>query len=311
MHFGTGIEIVSIGIEMKQIAMILLLVTGLASAGVYRDAGAGLYPFLKMDTGARSASLGGTDAVNGDLLSIFANPAMIAGSSPGVSAGHNQWYGTTTQNFLAGTAVLSDRFTGSLGFRAVSTTGLEYREAPTSDPVDVFDAYDFSAVGAVAARTGRFDAGIGFKYIHEKIWLESSNGWAVDLGVAYHPAASLVLTAAYLHSGPMVVMDEDEFRMPRTWLFASRWNVSLPQGTASLSGQVERPLDNQAVAGFGIEYRPVQWAAVRGGWKTGDDSSDLTAGAGLSASDWMLAYAFVPGDYALGDSHRVTLSRAL
>lgn len=295
---------------MKNLFILPMLLAVVASAGVYRDSGLGLYPFLKMDAGARSAALGGTGAVNGGPLSIFSNPALVAGEGPSLSAGHDQWYGSTTQNFLAAVGHLGGVLTGSLGFRSLTTTGLEYRESPSSNPTDTFNAYDFSFNGALAAETGSFRTGIGFKVIHEKIWLETSNGWAVDLGFAYNPSPGLLFTGAYLHSGPGVKMDEEEFRFPRTWVFASRWDFSLPQGSASLSGQVMRPLDNRTRAGFGLEYRVVEWAALRGGWKVNHDASDLTAGAGLSASCWTLDYAFVPTGYALGNAHRFTLSRS-
>lgn len=295
---------------MKNTLTALLLLAVVSAAGVYRDAGLGLYPFLKMDVGARSAALGGTGSVNGGVLSIFSNPALIAGVEPSLSAGHNQWYGSTTQNFIAAVGNLSGKFRGSLGFRSVSTMDIEYRESPSSEPVDTFNAYDFSFNGAIAAELGRFDVGAGLKVIHEKIWLESSNGWAVDVGFAYHPRANLLLTGAYLHSGPEVQMTEDNFRFPRTWVFGSRWDVELPLGSASVSGQVMRPLDNRTRAGFGLEYNVVDWASLRGGWKINDDSSDLTAGAGLSSSGWTLDYAFVPGGYSLGTAHRFTLSRS-
>ncbi|MCK5785489.1 MAG: PorV/PorQ family protein [Candidatus Sabulitectum sp.] len=296
---------------MNKTLLILLILAGLSTAGVYRDSGLGLYPFLKMDVGARVAALGGTGAVNGDELAIFSNPALIAGMGTSLSAGHNQWFGTTIQNYVAATSQLGSIFTGSLALRSVSTTGIEYRETPTSDPVDTFNATDFSANGAVAARMGRFDAGIGFKLIHEKIWLESSNGWAVDLGFNYHPHSSLVFSAAYLHSGPSVTMIEEEFRFPRTWVFASRWNGEVPFGSLSLSGQIMRPLDNRTNAGFGVEFSPLTWASLRGGWKINDDSGDLTAGAGVSVKSWTLDYAFVPGDFSLGTTHRFSLSRSL
>jgi len=296
---------------MKQMIGIILLLAGSGTAGVYRDAGSGLYPFLKMDVGARAAALGGTGAVNGGVLSIFTNPALIASEGPSMSAGHNQWYGETTQNYLAAVAGIGGSFTGSLALRSVSTMNLEYRETPSSDPIDTFNAYDFSFNGAVAASFGNFDAGIGLKVIHEKIWLESSNGWAADIGICYNPAPGLILTGAYLHSGPAVTMADTEFRFPRTWVFASRWTLGVPLGTAAVSAQVMRPLDNRTRAGFGLEYCPVQWAALRGGWKLNDESSSLSAGAGLSSSGWGLDYAFVPGDYSLGTSHRFTLSRSL
>jgi hypothetical protein len=296
---------------MRKTVQLLLLMAGLSAADVYRDAGSGLYPFLKMDVGARAAALGGTGAVNGYELAVFSNPALLPNMEPSICAGHNQSFGTTSQNFVAAVAGLGSIFTGSIAFQSVSTSGIEYRESPTSDPVDTFTAADFSFNGAVAAGMGNFDAGVGMKIIHEKVWLESSNGWAADMGIAYHPHASLLLTAVYLHAGPSVTMADESFRLPRTWILASRWNRQFPFGDLSISGQVMRPLDNRTRAGFGLEYNPVRWASLRGGWKLNDDSSNLTAGVGLSTADWALDYAFLPGDYSLGASHRFTLSRSL
>lgn len=295
---------------MKRTSIILLCLAAISAGNVYRDAGSGLYPFLKMDVGARSAALGGTGSVNGGILSVFSNPALLAAEEPSVSAGHNQWYGSTTQNFIAAVGSLGEKLRGSLGFRSVTTMDLEYRDSPSSDPVDTFNAWDFSFGGAVATEMGRFYVGAGIKYIHEKIWLEASNGWAVDVGFGYRPAAGLLLTGAYLHSGPEVQMADESFRFPRTWVFGSRWDMELPLGSASVSAQVQRPLDNETSAGFGVEYRVLPWAALRGGYRYNDPSSDITAGAGLTASGWTLDYAFVPGDYSLGTAHRFTLSRA-
>lgn len=296
---------------MNKALLILIILAGFSAASVYRDAGLGLYPFLKMDVGARVAALGGTGAVNGDELSIFSNPALLAGRKTSVSAGHNQWYGNTSQNYVAAVSDLGSVLTGSLALRSVSTTDIEYRETPSSNPVDTFSATDISANAAIAARLGRFDLGLGFKMIYEKIWLETSNGWAADLGFNYHPHSSLLFSTAYLHSGPSVTMDDKEFRFPRTWVFASKWNGAVPFGTLSLSAQVMRPLDNKTKAGFGIEFNPSPWASLRGGWKLNDDSGDLTAGAGVSVKGWTLDYAFVPGDFSLGTTHRFSLSRSL
>jgi len=296
---------------MRKTITILFVLACVSLAGVYRDAGLGIFPFLKMDVGARVSALGGTGAVNGGELAVFSNPALLAGRESSVSAGHNQWFGTTTQNYLAAVSRLGRTFTGSLALRSVSTTGIEYRETPSSNPVDEFNVTDFSISGAIAAAIGDFDAGLGVKLIHEKIWLESSQGWAFDVGFNYHISSSLLFSTAYLHSGPSVTMDENDFRFPRTWVFASKWDGHTPLGAISLSGQVMRPLDNRTSAGFGIEITPVQWVALRGGWKINDDSSDLTAGAGLSAKNWTVDYAFVPGSYSLGTTHRFSLSRSL
>ena len=295
---------------MKNILITTFIICTVASASVYRDSGLGLYPFLKLDVGARVASLGGTGAVNGGELAIFSNPALLTSCPTSIAAGHNQWYGDTNQSYFAATSKIGKKLVGALAFHSVSTTGIEFRENPSADPVDTFSAYDFSVNSAVAISLGRFDIGAGVKYIHEKIWLESSNGWAVDFGFNYRPHSTLLFSAAYLHSGPAVVMVDTEYRMPRTWVFASKWNNNYSFGNLSLSAQVERPLDNRTTAGFGLEYVPLQWIALRGGWKLNDDSSSLTAGAGFNAKSWALDYAYVPGEYSLGNSQRLSLSRS-
>ena len=294
---------------MKNILITTFIICTVASASVYRDSGLGLYPFLKLDVGARAAALGGTGAVNSGELAIFANPALLAYCNTSISAGHNQWYGDTNQSYFAATSKIGRKLVGSLALHSVSTTGIEFRDSPSSDPIDTFNAYDFSVNTAAAIPLGRFDIGVGFKYIHEKIWLKSSNGWAVDLGFNYRPLSSLLFSAAYLHSGPSVTMTDTEYRMPRTWVFASKWFNNYSFGDVSVSAQVKRPLDNQTTAGFGLEYVPLQWISLRGGWKLNDDSSNLTAGAGFNAKGWALDYAYVPGEYSLGNSQRLSISR--
>lgn len=296
--------------DMKNILITTFIICAVASASVYRDSGLGLYPFLKMDVGARAAALGGTGAVNGGDLAIFSNPALLASSNTSVSAGHNQWYGDTNQSYFAATSKIGRKLVGSLAFHSVSTTGIEYRDNPSVNPLDTFNAYDFSVNTAMAVPIGRFDIGVGFKYIHEKIWLESSNGWAVDVGFNYRALSTLMFSAAYLHSGPSVTMTDTEYRMPRTWVFASKWSDNYSFGDIAVSAQVKRPLDNRTIAGFGLEYAPFQWIVLRGGWKLNDDSSNLTTGAGFTAKGWALDYAFIPGEYSLGNSQRLSISRS-
>jgi hypothetical protein len=61
-------------------------------------------------------------------------------------------------------------------------------------------------------------------------------------------------------------------------------------------------------ARVGVEARPVPGFALRGGWMFGQDSNDLTAGAGLAAGRWAFDYAFVPYRNGLGNSHRAGLT---
>jgi hypothetical protein len=277
---------------------------------VYRDAGAAAYAFLKMDVGARSAALAGTGILNGSRLGIFGNPALLASADPSVTIGHNQWFGTTTQNYIAGVFRLGG-VTTSAAFRMLHTGDLEYREEASGDPVDTFSAWNLSLGCAASLRLGMFDLGAGVKFLREKVWTEDSDAFAFDAGLIVHPLEDLELAAVFQNVGPMVTMVDMSFRLPFTWRFGARYTRGIPLGRLSLTGEVSKAIDYPPRAAAALEYVPVEWVALRGGYRFGDESQGMTAGAGLKAAGWTLDYAFVPGRYALGTAHRFTLSRSI
>ena len=184
-----------------------------SSDEVYRDAGAGAFSFLKINPGAKAAALGGTGLLNSGDLAVFTNPALLASMDRGnISAGHNQWLGDATQNFLSWNFSLN-RIKCALGTRFVYVGNLEMRETATSEPVTTFSAWDISIHAAAGIRLGMFDIGIGMKLIREKIWMESATGIAFDAGVIIHPLSGLELAASLQHIGPSVTMVEDDFRL--------------------------------------------------------------------------------------------------
>ncbi len=281
-----------------------------AGDDVYRDAGAAACAFLKMDVGAEAAALAGTGILNGGRLAIFGNPALLAASDPSVTIGHNEWFGTTTQNYLAGVFRIGGVVVSS-AFRMLHTGGMEYRDEATGDPVDTFSAWDLSLSCAGAVRLGMFDLGAGFKILREKVWTEDSDGIAFDAGLIVRPLETLELAAVFQNIGPMMTMVDNSFRLPFTWRFGARYTHGLPLGRLSVTGEVSKAIDYTPRAAAALEYSPVNWAALRTGYRFFDDSQDFTAGAGLTAGGWTLDYAYVPGRYALGTAHRFTLSRSI
>lgn len=291
--------------------MIIMVFPVFSSDEVYRDAGAGAFSFLKIDPGARAAALGGTGLLNSGSLAVFTNPALLASMDESyISAGHNQWLGDATQNFLSWNFNLN-QVKCSFGTRFLYVGNLEMRETATSEPITTFSAWDISFHAAAGINLGIFDLGIGMKLLREKIWMESATGIAFDAGVIIHPIAGLDLAAALQHLGPSVTMVEDDFRLPATWRLGGRYSFSFPFGDAAVSAEVAKPLDNTLSAGSGIEYTPQKWLKLRFGMRFMDDSRDFTSGIGLSAGSWTLDYAFVPTDYALGTVHRFTLHKSL
>ena len=223
--------------------MIIMVLPALSSDEVYRDAGAGAFSFLKINPGARAAALGGTALLNSGNLSVFTNPALLASMDRGyISAGHNQWIGDATQNFLSWTFSLK-RVKCALGTRFVYVGNLEMRETATAEPITTFSAWDISFHAAAGISLGMFDLGIGMKLLREKIWMESASGIAFDAGVIIHPLSGLDLAASLQHIGPSVTMVEDDFRLPASWRLGGRYSFHFPLGDAAVSMEVGKPLD--------------------------------------------------------------------
>ncbi len=291
--------------------LIFAALPALSSDEVYRDAGAGAFSFLKIDPGARAASLGGTGVLNSGSLAGFTNPALLASLETGaIAAGHNQWFGDASQNYLAWNFPAGPVIC-ALGGRFLHVGNLEMRNEASSEPLDSFSAWDMSFHAAGAIRLGMFDLGIGIKILREKVWMESSSGIAFDAGLVIHPMNNLDIAAAVQHIGPSVTMVDNEFRLPSTWRAGARYTFGLPIGLLALTGEIKKPLDNRFSAGSGLEYTPKKWLSLRFGMKFFDDSRDLTAGMGLSAGGWILDYAFVPVNYAMGTVHRFSLQRSI
>jgi len=292
---------------------LLVLLPGASSAeAVYRDAGAASWPFLKMDIGARAAALGGTGLVNSGSLAIFANPALLAGQGASITASHNSWFGKTDQQVLSAVFPRGDRLAASLAFRILNTGGLEYRETPSSEPTGTFDVTDLSLGAAIGWRpVDSFAVGAGIKFIREKVWIEESSGLSFDAGILSTPARGLVLSAAIQNIGPGAVMVSREYRLPRTIRAGAGYTIPSPAGSFTVSAEVQKPIDNRPRGGAGLEYQPMAWVSLRGGYRFNDPSSTFTAGMGFSQLGWVLDYAYVPGSHSLGDTHRFTLTRTL
>lgn len=301
---------------MRRILPVALLACLTASAddGIYRDAGASAFQFLKIEVSARAAALGGTVLLNSGPLSGMSCPSGLAGlEGLTVTACHAGYLGSATQN-AAALAAGGGRFRFSAGISTISAGGLEYRgDEPTAEPLGTFDYLDLAVSGAMAVRLGPVDAGLGAKIIHEEIWDSDDWGMAVDASAAFHPKGWLDIAVAVQNVGPSVDFGERPgYRMPMTWRTGARITSVLPlAGPVSVSAEAYKPIDNEISGGAGVELTPLRWLDLRAGSRFGSDSQDLTAGLGLTSGRWTLDYAWIPGAFSLGDVHRIVLSTRL
>lgn len=284
---------------------ILILLTGLQPVSA-----TGL-TFLEIPVGARETALGGAGAALWDGPTAVAyNPAATAFTDrPGVALMHNRHFGDTRAQFV-GFSMRKKAITVTPHFWGTRVSDIEYRNAPTSDPISTFDATS-AVVGAAAAwRThSRLAAGVTGRYIHQKIHFESSEGWLADAGVLYQPPLNgLALGLAVNHLGHVSSFLNEEPELPTSLRGGCSWTRELRNaGTLLLTADAVGVRSKTPLFRGGVEFRAPRYAAFRAGWVEGLEAQNLSFGVGLFVRSWRLDYAFVPYREELGEGHRFSL----
>ncbi len=301
-----------ISLKSALVALVAAAALARAGAGVYRDAGAAAFQFLKLETSARASALGGTSLMNSGSMAILSSPSALASlGDAGISFCHSAHFGSTTQNSMA----FHTRAGGAsvaFGATSVYTGGMELRDGASSEPLGEFSCWDIGLSAGAGMDLGPFEAGASARVIREKIWTSGTWGFSFDAGVSALPAGWLRVSAAILNIGPEAEFEDDSFRLPATWRAGAAVTAELPlAGPSTLSGEVWKSVDGRPQAGVGLEAGPAGWASLRAGLRAGSDALSATAGAGLSAAGWTLDYAWLPSGAPMGDIHRISLSRSL
>jgi hypothetical protein len=289
----------------KHLALTLLFFGAVAAY-----AGTGV-SFLEIPVGARESALGGAGvALVSGPSSAAHNPAAMACASRGVALVHNRHFADTRTLFL-GFNVRRGRFAFTPSYWGTRVPDIEYRTSPTSEPIATFDAVDWSLGGTAAADLGRhLAAGIGVRYILQKIHVEESDGWSVDAGaLARKVWRGLSIGMALQHWGKMSALAAESPKLPTTLRGGVAYEYDLGKAgvlMAIAEGQGVR--DNTPQFKGGIEYRAPEYAALRIGWVQGLEAQNVSLGLGLFIRHFRLDYAFIPYRENLGEGHRFTLS---
>ena len=145
------------------------------------------YSFLEIPVGARQSALGGAGvALESGPTSAAYNPALTAfAEHNSVVLMANQHFGDTRAQFF-GTTLRSKRFAFSPHYWGTRVGDIEFRNAPTRDPISKFDAVNSAFGASVATKlTKSLSVGVTGHYLYQKIHVESSDGYAFDGGAFY------------------------------------------------------------------------------------------------------------------------------
>ena len=272
--------------------------------------------FLEIGVGARAMAMGGAYAsVANDPTALYWNPAGVAWLN-GVQCElmHNRWLVDTNYDFI-GLVIPVPNIQSVLG---VSFNTLYYgrEEVRTVDRPEgtgeTFDGRDI-AVGLTwaIALTDRFSFGMTGKYVSQRIWSESGNAMALDIGVFYNTMVKgLKLGASVCNFGTKIqlsgrhlrtIVDPDPTvenydRVPVNYKTQSfplpllfRFGISYEHGFSSMGNillamDVKHPSYATESINLGLEYGFGNMFYLRTGYSNlyeRDGISGMTFGGGI------------------------------
>jgi hypothetical protein len=282
--------------------------------------------FLKIPVGARAAALGGAfTSIADDASAVFWNPAgtaNVSGSSAHFS--YMRWFDMFDISAVSFVQNFDDIGVFGVGLMVFSTDKMEITtEIEPNGTGRYFDAQDL-ALNLSYSRylTDNFRFGISLKYINQRIWNETANGLAFDIGTQYVVAEfqNLILAMSMTNFGPDMKMggpdlnvkydadqylqdrllpttlETEDYPLPLSFQFGIAFDI-FESRFVKLRGAVDaiHPNDNDERIQLGIESAIFDKLYLRSGYKLNHDDEDLNFGAGIRS---FLGTYLIKLDYA-------------
>jgi len=325
---------------MKKVFLIIIALSSILIAQ-NPNLGTSGAQFLQIPVGARAASLGG--AIVGladDASAVFWNPAGLTNvQSFDAHFSYMDWF--TLFDFNAAALAFNVPDVGVFAAQMIVFTTDKMEVTTEEQPNGTgrfFDAMDM-ALGLTYARmlTDRFSAGITVKYVYQRIWNETADGVAFDLGTQYKlDFQNLTIAMSMSNFGGDLKFDgadlnlvhmrdenypfsrlaparlqTEEFALPLNFQAGICFDIFTAQ-FIKMRGAIDavHPNDNKERLHFGSEISFFDRFFVRGGYRYNYDDENFTAGAGanlpFSGSLIKFDYAFSFYDI-LPSVHRISL----
>lgn len=290
----------------------LLLLVCLPVVAPAQEAGKSGLAFLKIGVGGRAAALGEAYvALAQDATAIYWNPAGLAqAQGTQLAFSHLEWLESVNHDFYA---VSFAGFGGvlGLGLTTQSIPDIEVRDRPTAEPIGTFDGRDLALALAYGRKHGAsLSWGVAAKYLYEKIYLNSANGFALDLGAGWQaPGSPVRLAASVQNLGKMGAHAREDIALPALLRAGAAYQLASAGGDPAFALTLENALlfkGGNAVSA-GLEYWPVHGIAGRAGYQLGRENRGLTAGFGANRGSFTLDYGYLPFSNGLGATHRFAL----
>jgi hypothetical protein len=296
---------------MKRTTLLILL---LSVSAVFSETGGKIgLSYLKIGVDARAAAMGDAyTAVANDASATYWNPAGLAGSgNNSLILMHNSWLQEINQEFGA-VQFVNGIHNLAVSINMMSVSGIELRDETASE-IPIGDTQALNTYLGLAYATKIFDNwqfGLQAKYLYEKYYLYSADGFALDLGIKKENLLQDLSWGLVIQNlGKMSALKEEATKLPLNLRTGVSYLLpfQLLENRPLMAADINYIMDDVTTLNFGLEVPLVTYADIRLGYVFGRETQSMTAGFGLNYGIFHIAYAFVPYSYDLGNSHRFSL----
>ena len=269
------------------------------------------FQFLKLQTNARSAGMGGVLAATayGDATSAFTNPASAADvKSSDIYFGNMKWVADIQCYQLSAVKNLSEW--GNFGvnidyvnYGEMARTEIQADDNGNSVPVitglGTFSAHDLAA-GILYSRqiTTQLQIGGNLRYVEEQLDDAKTYTWSVDIGTLYWTGiGSWRISMLGKNFGPdgkftsyrnRIARAPVNIRMPMMLVLGSAYDIIDSKNhdgdRLTVSAEYVNPSDGKEKVNLGAEYFLFHNIYFRGGYRFNYDEERFTFGFGIEYS---------------------------
>lgn len=301
---------------MLRIALLWLLVLPVANLNA-QDSG---LSFLRIGPDGKSLALGdaGVSSASGAYATYW-NPAGLAKpNTREIAFSHHIWIADVRTLALQGAFSLGSK-TG-IGLFVVATGAGELEARTNPGESDGFFNAQFASVGVALGRAlGPVRVGVTAKYLSERIFTHSSNGYAFDFGLqSAFLNESLLAGVTYSNVGKMNQLNNVATELPRI----GRAGIEIfpfkvlmeDDGSSFVNTSVileysENFVTDQSQVHVGVVGEVVETLTMRLGYLSNDALRSFSGGLGLAVANLSLDYALIPFEDGFGGpAHIMSLS---
>ena len=282
------------------------------------QAGSSGLAFLKLGVSGRGISMGDAmgAAVTGAAATYYNPAGILIPAEPGSTAQlllmHKEWIQDTQTEFLGASVLLGQD--NALGFSVNSTTtsDIEIRTRP-GPPDGTFSARNYS-VGLSFAHLATEDLRLGItgKFLYQKILIDQTSGFGIDIGGHYRtPVEHLSVGAVIANIGKMGALVTQQIKLPTSLRLGAAYNLGVVDTATVLTvaGDFVHILpDNRAYLDLGAECFFNRIIAARAGYQFGSEGRGFSAGVGIQYGIVSFDYAYAPLSFDLGNTHTFSLA---